>query len=232
MVAVVTIKPLLLVLTKRDMRGKERIPATGGALVCVNHISYADPLATALFVYDSGRIPRFLAKSSLFSLPLAGRVLSGARQIPVYRDSKNAARAFSGAVEAVRAGECVCVYPESTLTRDPDMWPMQGKTGAARIALSTGAPVIPVAQWGAHELLPRYAKKPRLFPRATLRFRAGPPVDLSDLRERELTAEVLREATERIMTAITALLAELRPGEQPPARRLDPRTARGEKESA
>ncbi len=225
-VAVVVIKPLLIALTKRDMRGKEHVPASGGAIVCFNHISYSDPLASALFVYDSGRIPRFLAKASLFKLPLAGRVLAGARQIPVYRDSRNASTAFGAAVHSVRAGQCVCVYPESTLTRDPALWPMQGKTGAARIALATGAPVIPVAQWGAHELLPPYARKPRLLPRVTLRFLAGPPVDLTDLRGRELTADVLREATDRIMTAITELLAELRPGELPPVHRFDPRSLR------
>ncbi len=225
-VAVVVIKPLLLLLTRRDMRGHSRIPREGGAVVCVNHISYADPLAVALFVYDSKRIPRFLAKSGLFQLPIAGRVLAGAKQIPVFRNSTDATKALSAAIASVEAGECVCVYPESTITRDPDLWPMVGKTGAARIALATGAPVIPVAQWGAHELLPPYAKKPRLFPRKTLRFLAGPPVDLEDLRRREPTAEVLREATDRIMRAITDLLAQLRPSELPPPRRHDPRLRR------
>jgi hypothetical protein len=110
----------------------------------------------------------------------------------------------------------VAVYPEGTITRDKALWPMQGKTGAARIALTTGAPVIPVAQWGAQELLAPYAKRPRLFPRKTMKVLAGPPVDLDEFRGRELTAEVLRGATDRIMDAVTELLAKLRDEPAPP----------------
>ena len=76
------------------------------------------------------------------------------------------------------------VYPEGTITRDPDLWPMTGKSGAARIALATGCPVIPVGQWGAHQLLAPYSKKPDLFPRKKIIVLAGDPVDLSDLLDR------------------------------------------------
>ena len=79
------------------------------------------------------------------------------------------------------AGECVVVYPEGTITRDPDLWPMAGKSGAARIALATGCPVIPIGQWGAQDLLAPYAKKPDLFPRKPVTMKVGDPVDLSDL---------------------------------------------------
>ena len=104
-----------------------------------------------------------------------------AGQIPVERLSRSAVGAFDAAVAAVRDGECVVVYPEGTLTRDPDLWPMTGKSGAARIALETGCPVIPVGQWGAQEMLPPYAKKPDLFPRKRIAMKAGDPVDLTDL---------------------------------------------------
>ncbi|MFI1378540.1 lysophospholipid acyltransferase family protein [Embleya sp. NPDC020886] len=214
--AVVVIKPLLLLFTKRDWRGTENIPTSGGFVTAVNHISYVDPLTYAHYQYDSGRVPRFLAKSGLFKIPFVGRVLAGAGQIPVYRDSADAALAFRAAVEAVEKGECVAVYPEGTITRDKDLWPMPGKTGAARIALSTGAPVIPIAQWGAHELLPPYGKRPRLLPRKTMHILAGPPVDLDEFRGRELTSDVLRGATDRIMEAVTELLAELRDEPAPP----------------
>ncbi|WP_406298587.1 1-acyl-sn-glycerol-3-phosphate acyltransferase [Embleya sp. NBC_00888] len=214
--AVVVIKPLLLLFTKRDWRGTENIPTSGGFVTAVNHISYVDPLTYAHYQYDSGRVPRFLAKSGLFKIPFVGRVLAGAGQIPVYRDSADAALAFRAAVEAVEKGECVAVYPEGTITRDKALWPMPGKTGAARIALTTGAPVIPVAQWGAHELLPPYGKRPRLLPRKTMHVLAGPPVDLDEFRGRELTADVLRGATDRIMEAVTELLAELREEPAPP----------------
>ena len=116
------------------------------------------------------------------------------------------------------------VYPEGTITRDPDSWPMVGKSGAARIALETGCPVIPVGQWGAQALLAPYAKRPDLFPRKTVTMKVGDPVDLSDLIEKERTPQVIAEATARIMAALTALVAEIR-GEQAPAERFDPRKA-------
>lgn len=220
--AVVVLKPLLTVLTKRDWRGREHIPESGGAVVVTNHISHVDPLTFAHFLYDSGRLPRFLGKAGLFEVPFVRTVMRGAKQIPVYRESGTAAQAYSAAVEAVRRGELVGIYPEATLTRDPGLWPMVGKTGAARVALETGAPVIPVAQWGAHELLPPYTKKPHLLPRKTIHVYAGPAVSLDDLMGRPIEAALLREATERIMSAVTELLEQIR-GERAPEDRFDPR---------
>jgi 1-acyl-sn-glycerol-3-phosphate acyltransferase len=214
----------LLVLTRRDWRGAENLPANGGCVVAVNHVSEVDPMPFAHFLYDNGRIPRFLGKAEVFRVPIAGRILASAGQIPVYRLSDDAAQAFSAAVAAVEKGECVVVYPEGTLSRDPGMWPMIGKSGAARIALTTGCPVIPCAQWGPQEILAPYARRPRLFPRKLMRVRAGPAVDLDDLRGRELSTQLLATATERIMVAITGLLEEIR-GEQAPAERFNPRTA-------
>jgi 1-acyl-sn-glycerol-3-phosphate acyltransferase len=173
-------------------------------------------------VYDNGRLPRFLGKAEVFKVPLVGRILRSAGQIPVYRQSEDAAKAFGAAVEAVESGRCVIVYPEGTLTRDPDLWPMVGKTGAARIALSTRCPLIPVAQWGPQRLLRPYDWRPRLFPRKTMQITAGAPVDLSDLADEPITPELLRAATERVMAAITGLLEDLR-DETAPATRFDPK---------
>ncbi|MGA5704268.1 lysophospholipid acyltransferase family protein [Peterkaempfera bronchialis] len=219
-------KPPLVLLTKREWRGWEHLPAEGGFVVAVNHISYFDPLTYAHFQYNSGRPPRFLAKSGLFAIPFVGMMLRNTGQIPVFRESTDAAHAFRAALAAAERGECVAVYPEGTLTRDPDLWPMTGKSGAARIALMTGVPVIPVAQWGAQEIVPPYAKggrgnrRFRPFPRHRVTVVAGPSVDLSRHQGKDLTAEVLRDATEDIMAAITALLEELR-GEKAPAVRFD-----------
>jgi 1-acyl-sn-glycerol-3-phosphate acyltransferase len=221
---VVVLEPLLLLLTRRRWRGGENIPETGGCVLAVNHISHLDPLTCAHFVYAWGRIVRFLTKAELFDVPVVGRIVRSARQIPVYRLTTDASLSFRAAVEAVQQGECVVVYPEGTITRQPDLWPMTGKTGAARIALSSGVPVIPVAQWGAHTILPPYTKKPLLLPRKTIAMTAGRPVPLDDLREEPMTPEVLREATSRIMDEITRLLEEIR-GERAPAERFDPRTA-------
>ncbi|OEV13254.1 1-acyl-sn-glycerol-3-phosphate acyltransferase [Streptomyces sp. Amel2xB2] len=222
--AAVLVKPPLLVFFKRDWRGTEHIPETGGFLTVVNHNSAVDPLSYAHFQYNSGRVPRFLAKESLFKSGFVGTAMRGTGQIPVFRESKDAIGAFRAAVEAVHKGECVAFYPEGTLTREPGMWPMKGKTGAARVALETRAPVIPVAQWGANLAVPPYPKRGeiKLFPRKTLIVQAGPPIDLSEFYGREPTAAVLRAVTDRIMDEITAQLADVR-GEDPPPQRYDHR---------
>jgi 1-acyl-sn-glycerol-3-phosphate acyltransferase len=180
-------------------------------------------LAVGQFLAFSGRWPRFLAKSSLFDLPVVGRVLRACGQIPVQRQSPAAADALAAAVRAVKDGQAVTIYPEGTITRDPDLWPMAGKTGAARICLQTGCPVVPIGQWGAQEIMSGTTiGLPRLLPPKTLRFKAGDPVELDDLRSAPLTSTILIEATNRIMDAITALVADLRGG-VPPSKRFDPR---------
>lgn len=216
--------PLLRLLFRRDWRGGHNLPRTGGVVVVTVHASNLDPLTFGHFIHGNGRVMRFLAKASLFTVPGLGALLRSAEQIPVHRNTGDAADAYRSAVEAVRKGQLVAVFPEGTLTRDPDMWPMRGKTGAARIALATGAPVIPVGQWGAHRVLPRYSKVIHPFPRKTVHVWAGPPVDLDDLRGREVDADLLREATDRIMAALVAIVAEQR-GETPPERLFDPREA-------
>lgn len=213
--AVCLIKPTLLLLTRRDWRGREHVPRTGGVILAVNHISQFDPFPVAHFVYDCRRLPRFLAKAELFRVPFVRTVMRGAAQIPVYRGTANAAEALRDAVAALDRGECVVLYPEGTCTRDPDGWPMRARTGVARLALMTGAPVVPVAQWGAQQVLPYGEKRPHLLRRPWLRFLAGPPVDLSAYRDQELTSDVLRKATDEVMTDVRDLLGELR-GERPP----------------
>ncbi len=161
----------------------------------------------------------------LVGTPPIYRVFIGSEMIPVRRGSDAANSSVEAAVAAVRAGACVVVYPEATITRDPGLWPMVGKTGAARIALATRAPVVPVAQWGAHRFLPPYSHRPVLWPPTTVYARAGAPVDLSDLYGATPTTEVLETATERIMAAITAELEIIR-GERAPAQRFGPREGR------
>ena len=222
-VGVGIVKPTLLATTTRTWLGGEHIPATGGCVVALNHISHVDPLtaAHASSTTTAGCRTTWPSPGSSRTRGSAGSSKS-AGQIPVERLSRNAIGAYDAAVQAVRDGECVVVYPEGTLTRDPDLWPMTGKTGAARIALATGCPVIPVGQWGVQELLPPYATLPDLFPRKHLVMKAGPPVDLTDLVGQPSNTTAARIATDRIMAAITAIVAELR-GEEPPAERYDPR---------
>jgi 1-acyl-sn-glycerol-3-phosphate acyltransferase len=216
------LRPLLMRVTKRDWRGLENIPAEGGFVVSTNHISYADPLVFAHFMFDSGREAYFLGKDSLFAIPVVGWLLKQCGQIPVYRNSAAAADAYRAAVDGVRAGKALGIFPEGTITRDPDLWPMRGKTGAARVALETRCPLVPVAQWGAQEILSPYGHRPSFFPRKTMKMYAGPAVDLSDLYDRPIDAMVLREATDRLMDRITELLEVLREQKRP-ALRFDPR---------
>lgn len=223
-VAVAIVEPLLLLFTKRRWIDGEKIPAEGGCVLVANHISHLDPLTLAHFLYDHGRLPRYLAKAVLFDVPVVAQIVRGAGQIPVYRLTTDASQAFRAAVDAVNQGELVAFYPEGTITRDPGLWPMTGKTGAARVALTTGAPVVPVGHWGTQDILAPYAKKARLLPRKTVWMKAGDPVDLEDLRGKPLQPEVLREATNRIMDAVTQLVADLRQ-EEAPAVRFDPRAA-------
>ncbi len=213
--AVCILKPLLTVFTAHEWRGRDHVPATGGVIITFNHISYADPPITAHFVYDLPRVPRFLAKESLFRMPLVGRVVGGAGQIPVYRGTAGASSSLREAKKALGRGEAVIIYPEGTVTKDPGLWPMVAKTGAARLALETGAPVIPVAQWGAQRIFDGRSKTLRLRPRTPVEIVAGPPVDLSPWAGKPITNALLREATEAIMARIRDQLAEIR-GETPP----------------
>lgn len=222
--AVALVKPTLLATTKHEWIDGEKIPADGGCVIAMNHISHIDPLTLGWLLYEHGRLMRYLTKDALFEVPVLKHIVRDAGAIPVSRQSTDAARAFEAACAAIRSGEAVGVYPEGTITKDPAGWPMRGKTGAARMALETGCPVIPIGQWGAHEILPAYTLRPRLVPRRTARYKVGDPVDLTDLQGRPLTNEVLHEAADRIMDAITALVADLRQ-EEPPAERFDPRRA-------
>jgi 1-acyl-sn-glycerol-3-phosphate acyltransferase len=213
------LKPLTWAFMKKDWRGQEHVPASGGVILAANHISHADPIALADYiVYGTGRTARFLAKSTLFKgRGLVGSVMRGAGQIPVHRHTSDASLALRDAVEALQRGECVAIYPEGTVTRDPDKWPMQAKTGVARLALLSGVPVVPIAQWGAQDILDSYRRKGlHLIPRHTMHIVAGPAVDLSQFEGRELSSEVLRGATDAIMAAITRLVEELR-GELAPS---------------
>ena len=213
--AVILVKPLMTALTRRDWRGFEHIPATGGVILAFNHVSHADPFTAAHYVYDSGRWPQFLAKEAVFRIPVAGKILYWCRQIPVFRGTVDAAKALDAAVAAVAAGGCVVIYPEGTTTREPNLWPMKGKTGVARLALATGAPVIPVAQDGAQQLFDPRTKKFRLK-RVPVAVWAGPPVDLSEWAGAEPTRAVLDEMTDEITNHVRELLSEIRGEPAPP----------------
>lgn len=212
---VVVVKPVLTVWTRRTWTGMEHIPPTGGVILVPNHISHADPLVCAHYVYDAGRWPQFLGKASIFRVPVIGWLIHKVRQVPVERGSVEAARSLDALVAALNEGGAVIIYPEGTTTRQPDLWPMRGKTGAARLALATGAPVIPVAMWGPQDIFDPRTKKLRLRPRIPVTVTAGPQVDLSRWAGATPTKAVLEEMTDEIMLRVRDLVAQIR-GEQTP----------------
>ncbi len=212
--------PILNLLTKRIWRGAENLPKSGAVIAVCNHISYADPLTFSQFLYQNGRAPRYLGKAEVFKIPVIGKIIAGSGQIPVERETENAHLALGHAIAFLNSGHCLGVYPEGTLTRDPNFWPMRAKTGVARLALMTGVPVIPCAQWGAQELLPRYGKLPRFWKRTRITVVAGKPVDLSRWAGKYEDQAALVAATAEIMSAITRLLEEIR-GESAPAEIFD-----------
>lgn len=230
LISVIVLRPLLHLLVRNKWTGQENIPRTGGIILAPNHLSYADWGTDSLFFYEAGRYPTFMIKSSAFEVKGIGPFLRKAGQLPVHRGRADAGLVLKLAEKALAEGAAVVIYPESTATRDPGLWPMVAKTGVARLALATGAPVIPVAHWGTQNVLPYGSKKPRLFPRQTVRTVAGKPVDLSQWAGRFTSAKALRAATDAIMGEVTALVAELR-AEEPPALPYNPsspgRTDRG-----
>lgn len=219
------ILPLWSLMVRYRFTRASRLPKTGPFILAPNHYSEIDPIAMGAAVWHLGRVPRFMAKASLFKIPVLGWLLRSSGQIPVQRDGgSRSARDGNpmGAANQLIAKEAgVIVYPEGTLTRDPELWPMRGKSGAVRLALELGIPLIPVAHWGTQRLMPRYGKSIRPFPRKTIEVAVGRPLDLSRFEGKPVDQKVINEATKLLMDEITALLAGLR-GEEPPKERWDP----------
>jgi 1-acyl-sn-glycerol-3-phosphate acyltransferase len=207
---------------RRDWRSQDKVPQSGGVLFVSNHISRFDPLLLADYIIWSGRYPRFLAKDSLFRLKSTGWLMRITGSVPVDRNSPRAADALGPAAEKLRAGQAVVVFPEGTESKDPEVWPMVARTGAARLALTTGVPVVPIAQWGAQRLIPPVPTVRRTWVPPRLQFACGDPIGLSDFAGLELTREVLELATTRMIDALTAMLADLRQ-EPAPLERWDRR---------
>lgn len=207
--------PLCRVLARRENRNTERIPAQGGVLLVMNHVSHLDPVYDSVFVHKLRRIPHFLAKESLFRPPLVRQVMYGTGQIPVYRGSADAKDSLRDANAALRAGKAVIIYPEGTITKQPEGWPMYSRTGVARLALENDVPVIPVARWGTRAILDGYHRTFRPFPRHDVVTVVGEPVDLDAYRDKPSTTHLLREVTDLLMAEVTSLVAQIR-GETPP----------------
>ena len=214
--------PLMSLISRITVRGKENIPATGGFILAPCHFSAIDPVVMGVALWEAGRTPRFMAKESLFRVPVLGSILRGLGQIPVDRSGQQRALGpMKAARSLAKTGGGIIVYPEGSLTRDPDLWPMRGKTGAVRMALDLGIPLIPAAHWGTQILMPRYSGRLKFFPPTPVTVLIGKPIDLSAFRDKVLDQKMLTAATEILMSAIADLQGQLR-GERPPTKRWDP----------
>jgi 1-acyl-sn-glycerol-3-phosphate acyltransferase len=206
-------------------RHLDRVPAPdkGGVIIALNHTSQIDTVLMARLVWASGRVPRFMIKAGVFGWPIVGYMMKGAGQIPVYRGTADAAQSLRDAVTALERGEAIVIYPEGTTTKDPSGWPMQAKTGIARLVLlSPNTPVVPVGQWGAHHRRGNKTKLKRSwFGRRVHTATVGDPLDMSHYADAEPTGVVLRQITDEIMGAVRDQVAELR-DETPPTEFFKP----------
>ncbi|QAY61118.1 1-acyl-sn-glycerol-3-phosphate acyltransferase [Microbacterium protaetiae] len=225
------IVPIFGALAKIEITGAEKLPREGAFVLAANHHSEIDPLVVAVAVWRLGRAPRFMAKESLFHVPVLGWALKRTGMVPVARTaSSSGARAtLETSRDLVQHGRGVIVYPEGTLTRDPELWPMRGKSGAVRLAAAGGIPVIPMAQWGAQQIMPRYGKLRLWPPRRRMSVVIGDPVDIDDARHEHVTPAELNAATTRVMDRIAELLGEIR-GLPAPKTRWNP-ADHGQKET-
>lgn len=186
----------------------DRIPRTGPVIVAASRISYLDPFANGYAVMRAGRRPRFLAKEELFTIPVVGTVIRGAHQIPVKRGSGDPAPLIA-AGEALEAGEVVVIYPEGTVTKNPDFLPMQGKTGTVRLSLMSAVPITPMATWGGQAVWQRSGKGSLKFGRP-IWIKVGEPIDFSDRADELEDRDALHDMTDELMSALTALALDLR----------------------
>jgi 1-acyl-sn-glycerol-3-phosphate acyltransferase len=216
----IVLYPTVKLLARRVNKGP-KLPRHGGVLLVMNHVSHLDPVFDAILVHNNERVPRFMAKASLWKVPVLGKVLVGAGQVPVFRggDARESLRAAKESIDVankgLEQGKLLVIYPEGTITKDPDGWPMAARTGAARLALASDVPVIPAARWGTRAIYDGYSKKFRPFPRKTVTSILGDPIDLSAYRDQPVTAQVLREVTDLLMGRVKELLEQAR-GEQAP----------------
>ncbi|WP_193071747.1 MULTISPECIES: lysophospholipid acyltransferase family protein [unclassified Brevibacterium] len=207
---------LMRTATKMTVENSENLPPRGtGAIVAAYHANHLDPILVGLALWRNGRVPHFLAKSTLFSGAL-GVILKGLGQIPVLRASAQAGDSLDYAKEALARGETVVIYPEGTLTKDEEFWPQHFKSGTARLALETGAQIIPVAHWGLNGIYPRGAKLPKFRPMSnTSVVRFGPALSYDDLwghRDEKRSKTLL---TKRLTNTIAVMVGELSGRELP-----------------
>ncbi|WP_246002679.1 lysophospholipid acyltransferase family protein [Allorhizocola rhizosphaerae] len=214
-------------LSRLSVTGIDNLTTRGACVLASNHISPFDPVVLTAATGLAGAFPAFMSHPGPFQTPILGWLMRRWGHIRVDRDTPNAPQALHDAVAVLGTGRSVLIYPEGRISRDPGLWPEKGKTGVGRLVLATGAPVIPVAVWGAHEVVPYDAPRgmwPRLWHslrhKPTVKVHFGLPVDLSGIDPARPGAA--QKATDRVMDAVTAALEPLRADEPDLPRYIDP----------
>lgn len=219
---VTTVISRLQVERQRGRRAAAQALPDGPIIVISNHTSYADGILLAIACRKLGRSLRLLATAGVFRTPVIGPIARRLGFIPVRRGSADAAGALDDAAAALAAGEAIGLYPEGRITRHPERWPERSKTGAVRLALRTGAPIVPVAMVGAHEVVGRRHIVRTLLRNLILRpkvaTKVGEPIDVRVLVDgaREPDADAIRAAADVVMWRLVHLVEDLR-GERAPA---------------
>lgn len=216
----VTVISRLQVARVRGERAVVRELPPGGVIVISNHTSYADGVLLALVCRRLGRSARLLATAGVFRAPLLGSLVRKLGFIPVNRGAKDAADSLGPAADALAAGEVVALFPEGRLTRDPNHWPEKAKTGAVRLALRSGAPIVPVAMDGAYRVIGKRRVVLDVVKAVVLRPKVltavGDPIDVRALLVGEVTPEEVRRLTDVVMAELIDLVEGLR-GQVAPA---------------
>lgn len=212
------------VLTRLEVTGST---AAGPAILASNHISPFDPVVLTAACRLVGADPAFLSHAGPFNTPVLGSLMRTAGHIRVERDTPAAPKALNDALQALKDGRGILIYPEGRISLDPGLWPERGKTGIGRLVLATGAPVIPIAVWGAHEVVPYAAPRgmvrsllKALRDRPVVKVHFGEPVDLSGIDRSR--AGAAQRITGHIVDAIIAELTPLRADEPDTPRFVDP----------
>jgi 1-acyl-sn-glycerol-3-phosphate acyltransferase len=231
-VVITVVDGVLGLTTRRTHLHLDRLPRTGPIVVVSNHLSISDPLVLGCALRRAGRRATFLVKAEVFGWPVVGWLIRRTGQIPVRRGLDPQA-AVPQALRALANGWVVALYPEGRITTEPDYRPLaEWRTGAARLALTAGCPIVPMAQWGAHRLVSREHTSSlnrrlrflgRLRPgrvprRPTVTVIAGEPIDVAELRTAAGPDDDLRAATDLVMHRVRLLLAEIVGDELPDLR--------------
>lgn len=195
----IIVTPVLRVCCRIRVEGKEHVPHSGPVILASNHRSFLDSLFIPLLI---SRRVTFVAKAEYFDDKRVAWFFRGVGQIPIRREGGSASeRALESATAVLEAGGVFGIYPEGTRTRDGRLH--RGHTGVARLALRTGAPIIPVGIIGSDEVQPIDSKLPRLF--KTVRIRFGEPIELEHYRGRYDDRLALRDVADEVMYEIQQL---------------------------